>query len=67
MAKILEKEPQLVIVKGKPVAVIIDIHDYEELLERLEDAEDLAELKKLREESLQFRSFEECLKESENV
>ncbi len=67
MAKILEKEPQLIIMKGKPVAVIIDIHDYEELLERLEDAEDLAELEKLRKGSLKFRSFDEFLKESENV
>lgn len=35
MSKILGKEPQLIIKKGKPVSVIIDIHDFQELLERL--------------------------------
>lgn len=67
MAKILEKEPQFIIRKGKPVAVIIDIHDYEELLERLEDAEDLEELNELRKGPLKFRSFEGFLKELKNV
>lgn len=67
MAKILEKEPQFIIKKGKPIAVIIDIHDYEELLQRLEDAEDLAELKELRRGPLKFRPVGEFLKELENV
>ena len=53
----------LIIKAGKPTAVILNIRDYEELLERVEDAEDLAELKRLRKTTLKFRPFEEFLKE----
>ncbi len=67
MTKILGKEPQLIIKKGKPVSVIIDIRDFQELLERLEDAEDLAELKRLREKKLNFRPIDEFLEELKNV
>ena len=33
MAKILSQEPQYILKEGKPTAVILDIRDYEELLE----------------------------------
>ncbi len=67
MTRVLEKEPQFVIKRGKPAAVILDIHDYEELIERFEDAEDLTELNELRKKSLKFRPFEEFLGELKNV
>ena len=35
------KRPEIVLRDGKPSAVILDIDQYQELLERLEDAEDL--------------------------
>ena len=63
MSKALTEKPQFIIKAGKPTAVILNIRDYEELLERVEDAEDLAELKRLRKTTLKFRPFEEFLKE----
>jgi len=63
MSKALTKKPQFIIEGGKPTAVILNIRDYEELLERIEDAEDLAELRQLRKMPLKFRPFEEFLKE----
>jgi len=63
MSKALAKKPQFIIEGGKPTAVILNIHDYEELLQRVEDVEDLAELRRLRKTTLKFRSFEEFLKE----
>lgn len=41
-------EPQIVLRNGKPVAVILDIKKYEELLERAEDAADLRTLRAMR-------------------
>ena len=35
------KSPDIIFRDGKPSAVVLDIDDYQELLERLEDAEDL--------------------------
>lgn len=63
MSKALTKKPQFIIEGDKPTAVILNIHDYEELLQRVEDAEDLAELRRLRKTTLKFRPFEEFLKE----
>jgi prevent-host-death family protein len=40
-AKKRRKDPEIVMRGGKPAAVILDIEEYRELLERLEDAEDL--------------------------
>jgi hypothetical protein len=47
--------------------VIIDIKDYQRLLERLEDKEDLADLEKMRKGSLHFRKFDDFLAEHENA
>ena len=35
------RDPEIVMRHGKPAAVILDIEEYRELLERVEDAEDL--------------------------
>lgn len=52
---------------GKPNAVIIDIKDYQKLLERLEDKEDIADLEKMRKGSLHFRKFYDFLAEYKNA
>lgn len=54
-------EPEIVTRKGKPVAVIIPIQDYQELLERLEDAADVAWLKRVRKHPLRYRPLEAYL------
>ena len=61
--KALAIHPEIVVRKGKPVAVILEIDTYRELLERLEDAEDLRELERLRQETTEFRPFEDFMKE----
>lgn len=68
MAKgILKIKPQVIIKDGRPSAVIIDIKDYQELLDRLEDKEDMAELEKMRKDGLQVRKFSDFLAEHGNV
>lgn len=57
------KEPEIVFREGKPTAVILDIEEYQEILERLEDAEDLKILEDMRKKPLNFRSFEDFLGE----
>ncbi len=61
------KAPEIVIRDGAPVAVILDIDEYEEILERQEDAEDLRVLEEMREKPLQFRKLDDFLKEAGNV
>jgi prevent-host-death family protein len=67
ISKILKIKPQVVMRNGRPDAVIIDIKDYQKLLERLEDNEDLADLIKMRKGSLRFRKFDEFLAEHNNA
>jgi PHD/YefM family antitoxin component YafN of YafNO toxin-antitoxin module len=68
MAKgILKAKPQVVMKDGRPSAVIIDINDYRELLEKLEDKEDLADLEKIRMGGTQVRKFEDFLTERDNA
>jgi prevent-host-death family protein len=67
ISKILKIKPQVVMRNGRPDAVIIDIKDYQKLLERLEDKEDLADLIKMRKGSLRFRKFDEFLAEHNNA
>ncbi len=57
------KLPQLVIREGKPVAVILDIDEYQEMLERLEDAEDIKMLNEMRKKPLKFRKLDDFLEE----
>ena len=61
--KIRREKPQIVVRDGQPVAVILDIDHYQELLERLEDMEDLKILAAMRKKPLRFRKLEEFLKE----
>lgn len=62
-AKTKRKEPEIILRGGKPAAVILDIDQYQEMLERLEDAEDLKMLAELRQKPLKFRKLEDFLKE----
>jgi len=43
--------------------VILDIDEYQRMLERLEDIDDLKMLKLMRDKPLKFRSLEDFLKE----
>lgn len=55
------REREFVYRDGKPAAVILDIAEYEELLERAEDLDDLRALKRMREHPLRFRSLTDVL------
>lgn len=58
-----KKGPDVILRDGKPAAVILDINEYQEMLERLEDVEDLKALERMRQRPLKFRSLEDFLKE----
>ena len=57
------KIPEIVVRQGKPTAVILDIDDYREILERLEDTEDIKELLAMKKKKLKFKKLDEFLKE----
>ncbi len=57
------KVPEIILRDGKPTAVILDIEEYRELLERLEDMEDLIALEEVRKNSLGFKKLDDFLKE----
>jgi len=57
------KSPQLVYQKDKPVAVILSIEHYENMLERLEEQEDIRILKEMRKKPMSFKSLEMYLQE----
>jgi PHD/YefM family antitoxin component YafN of YafNO toxin-antitoxin module len=57
------KAPEIVLREGKPSAVILDIDEYRQMLERLEDLDDLSMLKEIRKRPLKFRKLEDFLKE----
>jgi PHD/YefM family antitoxin component YafN of YafNO toxin-antitoxin module len=61
--KTKKKAPEIVLKEGKPSAVILDIDEYRQMLERLEDLEDLNLLKEIRKKPLKFRKLEDFLKE----
>jgi prevent-host-death family protein len=61
--KAKRKDPEIVLRNGKPAAVILDIEDYREMLERLEDAEDLKALAEMRKRPLNFMPLEDFLRE----
>jgi hypothetical protein len=46
---------------GRPAAIILDIEEYREMLERLDDAEDLRALKQMRSKPLKFRKLDDFL------
>ncbi|MGQ0593452.1 MAG: type II toxin-antitoxin system Phd/YefM family antitoxin [Gammaproteobacteria bacterium] len=55
--------PGFVFREGKPVAVILEIDEYQKLLERLGDIEDLKLLEDMRKKPLKFRPLEEFIEE----
>jgi len=57
------KKPEIILRDGKPRAVILDIEEYQEMLERLEDAEDLRVLEEMRRKPLEFKRLEDFLHE----
>ena len=57
-----KKSPGIILQEGKPTAVILDIDEYQEMLERLEDAEDLKMLIEMRKKPLKFRRLDDFLK-----
>ena len=57
------KAPEIVYRRGKPTAVILDISEYQEMLERLEDIEDLKILERMRNKPLRFKRLSDFLKE----
>ena len=59
--------PEIIFRRGRPAAVILDIEEYRELLERLEDAEDLKMLAAMRKKPLKFRKMEDFLRELPGV
>ena len=58
-----KKAPEIVLRGGKPAAVILDIEEYREMLERLEDMEDLKMLEDMRKRPLKFKKLETFLEE----
>ena len=62
-AKAGKRGPEIIVRDGKPRAVILDIDEYQELLERLEDVEDLKMLQEMRQQQLSFRKLEDFLEE----
>ena len=59
----MKLHPEIVVKNGKPSAVILDIHEYQETLERLEDLEDLHYLQKVRKQGIKFKKLEDYLQE----
>ena len=62
-AKFDERPLEIVLRDGKPAAVILDIDEYQDMLERLEDLDDLKMLQEMREKPLRFRKLDEFLAE----
>jgi PHD/YefM family antitoxin component YafN of YafNO toxin-antitoxin module len=66
----LKNKPSIILRDGKPSAVILELEDYEELLQRLQDYEDIAYIEQIKKEgNLEFISLDDFLKEigEENV
>jgi PHD/YefM family antitoxin component YafN of YafNO toxin-antitoxin module len=63
-AKAKRRDPEIIFREGKPAAVILDIDDYQEMIERLEDAEDLKILAEMRQKPLKFKKLEDFLAEA---
>lgn len=62
--KVKWNAPGIVFKEGKPSAVILDLDEYREMLDRLEDLEDLNMLRKIRRKPLKFRKLEDSLREN---
>lgn len=62
--KTKKKSPEIIVRDGKPTAVILEIDDYQKMLERLDDVEDIRVLAELRNRPLKFKKLEDFLKEN---
>jgi len=58
--------PEIVVRDGRAVAVILDIEEYRDILERLEDLEDIRMLDEMRKKPLKFRRLEDFLRERQH-
>jgi len=58
-----KKAPEIILREGKPAAVILDIEQYRDMLERLEDVEDLRILREMKKRPLKFRKLDDFLRE----
>ena len=61
--KARRKAPEIAFREGKPSAVILDIDEYKEMMERLEDMADLKMLEAMRRKPVKFKRLETFLKE----
>lgn len=61
--KVRKQGPEIIVKNGKPCAVILDIDEYQEMLERLEDIDDLKMLQEMRQKPLTFKKLEDFLEE----
>lgn len=59
--KRIAKTPEVIYRNDKPVSVILDIKEYQEILERLDDIEDLEFIEQLKNKSLTFRKLDDFL------
>jgi PHD/YefM family antitoxin component YafN of YafNO toxin-antitoxin module len=62
LKKIKIRKPDFVYRNGKPVSVILNISDYENMLEKLEEMEDLKLLKQIREKPLEFNEIDDVIR-----
>ncbi len=56
------EEPKIILEKGKPASVILNLSFYQKLLEKSENLDDLKELRRLKKQKLNFRPLEDYLK-----
>ncbi len=56
------QNPEIIMRDGKPVAVILNIDIYEQMLEQIESIEDLEYLEKIRQQPLEFCSLDDFLR-----
>lgn len=59
MSRVILQKPNVVLRNGKPQAVILDLREYQRLLEAAEANSDLGELKKIKRSKTSFRPIEE--------
>jgi PHD/YefM family antitoxin component YafN of YafNO toxin-antitoxin module len=57
------RSPEIVLRDGRPAAVILDIDQYQDMLERLEDLSDLEMLREMRKKPLEFSKLADFLAE----
>ncbi|MBM3326516.1 MAG: type II toxin-antitoxin system Phd/YefM family antitoxin [Calditrichaeota bacterium] len=63
MPELKFKRPDIILRDGKTSAFVLDIADYQALLEQIEDADDIAYLNDLYRQPLEFDWLEDLLKD----